>query len=80
MNRRCAELSVQSGYTHYVVIDRHDSEDRLSRVVAGNCSDCGGRAIVESHPIAKATIRMSKDEPPPGAHDAREELRSLGSR
>ena len=74
LERRCAEVTVKSGYDAFVVLTSDESTKTFVNQVPGSSSDSGGRTVQNTYNTAVATIRMSKGERPPGAVDAREVL------
>ena len=63
---RCAELTIENGYSYFVIED--ESEETDSNVIGG-FGEYGGISTY-NYPEAQKTIRMFKDEPQSGGFNA----------
>jgi hypothetical protein len=80
LHYRCAEVTLEAGYTHFLVLHVKAGKDTSSVVtnVSGGPMFPSAVSQTMEKPYAGVVIKLFKSVPPPGAFDAAGVLRTLG--
>jgi len=81
LHYRCAELTLEKGYTSFLVVEGEQADSAsVWTTVSANSTTAFGSSQIITHPGRQVVIKMFKGEKPAGAYDAAGVLRLLGPR